>query len=331
MDALSLDQFAVFVTVVEEGSFAAAARRMNRAQSAITYAIQKLEDQSGVEVFDRSAYRPVLTEAGKALLPRARRVLAELEEYRLHAKRMTTGLEDELSLIVHPYAPHAGITSILTEFAREFPSVRLNISVGGKDAAADALRDRKADVALMLELVPTGADIERKACRPVEFVLAAAPHHPLAKFDDEKFPAELLRDHRQLVMYRALSEEEAAAIRGYGMDGINIWRVIDFEFQRALVLAGEGWAVVPRSKYEQDFTARRMVLLRPKGWGDADHVLRVPLVVARATNHPPGPAARWLFERFGRKVTQADSINPRTARPKSVHRASGRRRTASSS
>src|SRR6202166_2724863 len=103
MEALSLDQFAVFAAVVEEGSFAAAARRMNRAQSAITYAIQKLEDQSGVELFDRSAYRPVLTQAGTALLARAQRILAEIEQYRLHARQMTMGLEHELKLAVHPY------------------------------------------------------------------------------------------------------------------------------------------------------------------------------------------------------------------------------------
>src|SRR5579863_2120874 len=97
MDALSLDQFAVFAAVVEEGSFAAAARRMNRAQSAITYAIQKLEEQSGLPLFDRSSYRPALTKAGEALLPRAQRILSDLDEYRLHARQMTKGLEDEVS------------------------------------------------------------------------------------------------------------------------------------------------------------------------------------------------------------------------------------------
>ncbi len=306
MDALSLDQFAVFVTVVDEGSFAAAARRMNRAQSAITYAIQKLEDQSGIEVFDRSAYRPVLTEAGKALLPRARRVLAELEEYRLHAKRMTMGLEDELSLVVHPYAPLGDVSEVLTAFAREFPSVRLNVSLAAKDLAVTALRERTADLALMLELIPTGSDIERSGSCTVEFVVAAAPHHPLAQISGGRFTAELLRDHRQLVMYRALTDEESAIVRGYGMDGISIWRIMDFELQRALLLAGAGWAVSPRSKFEHDFIAGRLVVLRPEGWGDANRVMKISLVVARATNHPPGPAARWLFERFGGVATHEE-------------------------
>src|SRR5580704_18498563 len=113
MDALSLDQFEVFAAVVEEGSFAAAARRLNRAQSAITYAIQKLEDQSGIALFDRSAYRPVLTEAGKNLLPRIRRILADVEGYRLHARQMAMGIEDELRLAVHPHTPANFLSDVL--------------------------------------------------------------------------------------------------------------------------------------------------------------------------------------------------------------------------
>jgi DNA-binding transcriptional LysR family regulator len=71
LNGLTLDQCLVFTTVAAEGSFSATARRMNRAQSAVTYASQKLEAQLGLLLFDRSGYRPVLTEAGAALLPRA--------------------------------------------------------------------------------------------------------------------------------------------------------------------------------------------------------------------------------------------------------------------
>jgi DNA-binding transcriptional LysR family regulator len=72
MDALALDQLLVFATVADAGSFARAARRLGRAQSAITYAIGRLEAEIGASLFDRSAYRPVLNATGQALLPRAR-------------------------------------------------------------------------------------------------------------------------------------------------------------------------------------------------------------------------------------------------------------------
>lgn len=61
--ALSLGQLRTFAVVVEEGSFSSAARRLNRSQSAITYAVQKLESVVGASLFDRGGYRPELTEA----------------------------------------------------------------------------------------------------------------------------------------------------------------------------------------------------------------------------------------------------------------------------
>lgn len=75
MNAITLDQFMVFLTIVDEKSFAGAARKLSRTQSAITYAIQKLEEQSDLLLFDRSTYRPTLTDAGRSVLPRIRRVM----------------------------------------------------------------------------------------------------------------------------------------------------------------------------------------------------------------------------------------------------------------
>ena len=66
MKAVTIDQLRVFRQVAESGSFSAAARHMHRAQSAVTYAVQKLEDQVGTPLFDRGGYRPVLSEAGRA-------------------------------------------------------------------------------------------------------------------------------------------------------------------------------------------------------------------------------------------------------------------------
>lgn len=66
----TLDQLKVFLAVVETGSFTAAAKRLRRAVSAISYAIATLEQQLGLELFDRQGSRtPALTEAGVAMLP----------------------------------------------------------------------------------------------------------------------------------------------------------------------------------------------------------------------------------------------------------------------
>jgi DNA-binding transcriptional LysR family regulator len=62
---------------VDEGSFSGAARALDRTESAITHIVQKLDEQIGTPLFDRSAYQPTLTPTGKVLLPRIRRILAE--------------------------------------------------------------------------------------------------------------------------------------------------------------------------------------------------------------------------------------------------------------
>jgi DNA-binding transcriptional LysR family regulator len=86
--------------------------------------------------------------------------------------------------------------------------------------------------------------------------------------------------------------------RGDNRDADNLWRVVDFELQRALLLAGVGWAAVPRSRVDDDIAAGRLIVLHPLGWGDARQVMKVRFVIARATGTPHGPAARWLFNRF---------------------------------
>ena len=65
LDSLTLDQIRIFLAVNDTGSFSKAAKQLNRAQSAVTYGIQKLEAQFGIPLFDRTAYRPALTEAGR--------------------------------------------------------------------------------------------------------------------------------------------------------------------------------------------------------------------------------------------------------------------------
>jgi DNA-binding transcriptional LysR family regulator len=309
MDALSLDQFAVFVTVVDEGGFAAAARRLNRAQSAITYAIQKLEDQTGVPLFDRSTYRPSLTEAGKNLLPRIRRILADVEDYRLHARQMAMGVEDELRLAVHPHTPANFLSDVLRSFRVAFPSVRIVASLQPRNAAIESLQQGKSDLALLFALASLGEAFEHLPCTMVELVAVASPGHPLAQRDSPVGP-DLLRDNMQIAVHDALTPEEERLVRGYGMDSTEIWHVMNFEIMHSLLLGAVGWGVVPLSRVAEDLAVGRLVALQIDRWKPRKGALIAPLAVVQATNRPLGPAGRWLFEKFA----EAGGLGPRPNR-----------------
>ncbi len=78
--APTLDQIAVFLAIVESGSFAAAARKLGRATSVISYAVANLESLLGVTLFERAgARKPQLTDAGRAILSDSRGIAIALD------------------------------------------------------------------------------------------------------------------------------------------------------------------------------------------------------------------------------------------------------------
>src|SRR5246127_275795 len=137
MDALTLDQIRVFLSVVDEGSFPKAAKSLRRAQSAVTYAIRKLEAETGVPLFDRSGYRSVLTPAGRALLVRARRIAEEAVAFRDQARGLASGLEPELCIVLDALYPMPQMFDALRAFTEEFPTVPPRLLVASLGEAAN--------------------------------------------------------------------------------------------------------------------------------------------------------------------------------------------------
>ena len=101
----TLDQLVVLEAIVEHGSFAAAGRALHRVPSAITYTVKGLEEAVGVEVFDRSGHRAVLTAAGQQVLAAGRRVLAEARSLDASARSLRDGWEPELRVVIGGRSP----------------------------------------------------------------------------------------------------------------------------------------------------------------------------------------------------------------------------------
>lgn len=286
MDALTLDQFTVFVAIAEAGSFAGAARRLGRAQSAVTYAVQKLEEQTGLPLFDRSAYRPVLSEAGRALLPRARRVVEDVAAYRRQAAGIAQGVEAELTVALSSLTPLDLVTPALARLHGDYPGVQLRLLIQPDEQAVDSLLEGEADLALALDLPGLPGWAERSPLADLDMVFVAARDHPLAALEGPLAP-EVLGEHLQV----AVSVERAARRgRDHGVVGINRWYVPDVTTKLALLRAGLGWGSMPRAMVAEDLAAGRMVLLR-----GATPFRDRPAAMLAAIHHrerPPGPAAR---------------------------------------
>jgi len=286
----TFDQLQIFLAVVENGSFAGAGRKLNRATSVISYGISNLEAQLGIELFDREATRrPRLTEAGQAVLAEARTVAHGIDGLRAKVKGMLDGLESEVRLAVDVMLPAARLGDVLRAFSKEYPTVALRLSVEALGAVMGLVLDRRAVLGVSGPLAAEKDEIERVAAGSIEMIPVAAPDHPLAR-------AGILapgagRDHIQLVLSdrSALSEG-----RDFAVLSRRTWRLADLSAKHALLREGIGWGNMPLAMVEADLDSGALVRLAMPDNPGATYCMSA--IYRRDT--PPGPAASWLLRQF---------------------------------
>lgn len=297
----TLDQLRVLTAVVESGSFSAAAKRLNRAQSAVSYAVANLEAELGVPLFQRGLRRPALTEAGQALLADARQVAESVDALRARAAGLMAGLEAEVSLVVDVMFPTAVLVAALDEFARLFPTVALRLRIEALGAVAQLVQDGHCRMGISGPMVE-GPGLERRRLHDVELWPVAAPHHPLARLP-APIPSGALRGHTQLVLTDRSRLTEG---RDYGVLSGRTWRLGDMGAKHALLVAGLGWGNMPVPMVRGDLAAGRLVRLPLEEAPD----YRFRLFLIHRADRPPGPAGQWLARRFADCAPAPDSGGP---------------------
>jgi DNA-binding transcriptional LysR family regulator len=286
----TIDQLRVFVAIVDEGSFAAAGRKLNRATSVISYAITNLEAQLGLLVFDREATkRPRLTEAGKMVLAEARSVTRGVDTLRARVRGALDGLEPEVAIAIDVMFPVDRLTEALTDFNAAFPTVVLRLHMEALGAVSQLILDRAAVIGVTGPLNRHIEGLEHLNAGGVELVPVAAPSHPLAK--EETLEPGAGREHVQLVLTdRSLLTQG----QDFQVSAVRTWRLGDLGAKHALLLAGLGWGNMPEPIVRDDLASGRLVQLELPDLVGGTY----PFQVAYRTDTPPGPAARWLVQRF---------------------------------
>ena len=288
MDALTLDQIRVFLSVVDEGSFPKAAKSLQRAQSAVTYAIRKLEAEIGVPLFDRSAYRSVLTPAGRALLTRARRIAEEAGAFREQARGLASGLEAELCIVLDAFYPMPQIFDALRAFTKQFPQVPPRLYVASLGAAANLVTDGTCAIGLLPSNVAELAALKLTPITTIDMCPVVSPSHPLASIQGIIEP-HMLRQHVQLVLTDASTLTAAV---DWGVLSSRSWRLADLGAKKSMLLAGLGWGNMPAHMVEDEIKDGRLTVIQPAG---SDTVTALVLGAAYISEHSLGPAGRWML------------------------------------
>jgi DNA-binding transcriptional LysR family regulator len=201
---ISLDQWRALVAVVDAGGYAQAAKALHKSQSAVTYAVQKLQAQLGVKAFEIQGRKAVLTGTGELLHRRAQVLLDEAGSLERAARTLSAGWEAEIQLVVEIIFPSWLLFDCLERFSGDSPHTRIEVIESVMGGTSEALLSGRADLAITPQ-IPQG--FAGDPLMRVRFVPVASPRHALHQLGR----ALTLRDlaaHRHLVVRESGSRRD---------------------------------------------------------------------------------------------------------------------------
>lgn len=289
---LSLDALQILDAIDRRGSFAAAGKALHKVPSTISYTVSKLEEDLGVQLFDRVGPRAHLTPAGEALLEEGRHLLRAARELEMRVRRVASGWEAELTVAVDSMF----VPALLAEDVRAFNAVaeqtRMRLISESLSGTWEALLDRRADLLIgAAGEGPSGGGYVVEPLGVVRFVFAVAPSHPLATA-----PEPLGRE--QLAGHCAIAVADSARRllpRTVGLlMGQETMTVPDMVSKFRLQCAGLGFGFLPEPYVRQAVREGRLVI-RQVGEPKPDETFWL----AWRTGEE-GAALKWWRERMQR-------------------------------
>jgi LysR family hydrogen peroxide-inducible transcriptional activator len=242
VSGLSLRDLEYVVALAEESHFGRAAERCAVSQPTLSVQVRKLEEALGTVLFERSNRRVLLTPSGQAVVRQARAVLAEARALLLLAREGTgQGLRGRLVLAaIQTLGPYL-FPQVLRGLRQAFPHLSLSLSEGRTAEILDALREGRADAALIsLPIADSGLTVEPLFDEP--FLLACPAEHAFAGGEPPQ-PGDLAGPDLLLLDEGNCLRDQAVAACGAGPASGR--HATSLETLRSMVAAGAGYTLLP--------------------------------------------------------------------------------------
>ena len=275
-----------FVTIADSGSFSLAAERLHLTQPAVSKRLAALEAELDTRLFDRLGRAVRLTEAGGVLLPRALRILAELDDTRRALRNLSGVVTGPLTLATSHHIGLHRLPPVLRIFSSRYPQVRLDMRFMDSELAGAAVLRGEVDLAVITLPPRLEPPLEVLPLWPDPLITIASPAHPLAE------PIAVTPE--RLSQYPAILPSEATFTRRIieeGLARLGVTPLVAFstnylETIKMMVAVGLGWSILPRTMRDADLVELNVDGLR----------LERSLGVVRHTGRTLSNAARAILD-----------------------------------
>lgn len=249
---ISLDALQILDAIDRRGSFTAAAKVLFKVPSTISYTVAKLEEDLGVQLFERVGPKATPTQAGRELLREGRQLLRAAQELEVRVRRVASGWESEFAIGLDAVLPASLLLPQLLDFYRIADSTRLRVVSESLSGSWEALLDRRVDLVVAAGEGPSGGGYVAEPIGSLRFVFAVAATHPLV--DAGVLGVAELAEHRAIA---AADSARRLLPRTVGLlSGRDVLTVPDMQTKLQLQLAGAGYGFLPEP-YARRIAGRR--------------------------------------------------------------------------
>lgn len=282
---ISLEQWRTLITIVDAGGYAQAAEIMYKSQSAVTYAIQKIESLLEVKVFEIQGRKAILTPTGQMLYRRALALVNEANELEHAAHALSAGWEAVINIAAEILFPSHLLLSCMAQFGSESPHTRIELVESVIGGTSEALLKGEADIAISPQLPPgfLGDLLMR-----VRLVAVAHAEHPLHQIGR-------MLTFTDLRAYRHLVVRDSGKNRGQRAAIVEVdqrWTVSQVATSIEAVTMGYGFAWLPEEHIKLELNSG---ILRPLPLLEGG-VREIPLYLVLANPDFAGPGIRRMTE-----------------------------------
>lgn len=260
---MTFDQLIALDAIVATGTFRAAAERLNKAQSAVSHQIRKLEAELEFDLFSRDAYRPTLTPEGEIFFRETARVLEQMRRLKSVSSGLRSAQEPTVSIAITATMSLTPILKVLGEIGRAYPGTNIHVAsemMGGP--LARLMADDADMIVAGLQDVPID-EVETLPVGEVTIRPVASPSFPAAQQTG-------LRSRREMQGY---TQVIVSGTGGQDFDqsrdvlsGGQRWTVSDFEAKKSIIKDGHGWGGIPDHMMQEELQNGTLVPIHVEGF-----------------------------------------------------------------